>query len=123
MKISTLSTDKATDILIELTPFICGIASDEELIFEIKRKVKPTGNETRADMLTIGANKITNLVPIVLQKHKEDVFGILSVIGEKTIDEIREQNILVTISQVVEITKDKDLMDFFKSCVATEGSE
>ena len=51
------------------------------------------------------------------------MFGIVGVLNEKTIDEIAKQNIIVTMKQIRDIAKDKELLDFFKSCTDTEGNE
>ena len=39
MKLSTVSTDEALNILCELTPYIANISSDEELLKELKKKL------------------------------------------------------------------------------------
>jgi hypothetical protein len=58
-----------------------------------------------------------------MKGKKKDLFGILGVLNEKTPEKIAEQNIVKTMKQIREITKDKELLDFFKSCTGTEESE
>lgn len=123
MKLSQMTTDRAMDVLCEITPYIANITADEELLAELKRAVDPKEVATKAELMAKGVEKVTKLVPIVLKKRKADVFGILAALNEKTVEEIGKQNILATMAQVREIVKDKDLMDFFKSCVGSEGSE
>lgn len=123
MRLSELSTEQAADILCSITPFVTNIASDEELLSELKRAVSKDSVKTRAEMLAIGAEKISKLVPIILQKRKEDVFGILGVLNQKSAEEIAKQNFLATLKQARDIAKDKELIDFFKSCMGSEGSE
>lgn len=122
MKISELSTDKALDVICEITPYIDNIASDEELINTIKEKANLPKGATRADMLKIGAEKINRIVPILLKKKRGDIFGILAALNETSIEEIRKQSMISTAKQIKEAVKDKELIDFFKSCVASEGS-
>lgn len=123
MKLSEMTTDRAMDVLCEITPFIANITVDEELLAELRNAIDPKAVKTKAELMVKGVEKITKLVPIVLKKRKTDVFGILAVLNEKTAEEIGKQNIIATMAQVREVVKDKDLMDFFKSCVGSEGSE
>ena len=123
MKLSQMTTDRATDVLCEITPNIANIVADDDLMAELRMVVNPEEVKTRAEILAKFAEKISKIVPIVLKKRRLDVFGILAALNEKSIEEIGNQNILATMAQVREIVKDKDLMDFFKSCVSSEGSE
>lgn len=123
MKLSQMTTDRATDVLCEITPYVANIVSDEELLAELRNAVDPKEVATHAELMARGAEKVTKLIPIVLKKRKADVFGILAALNYKTPEEIRKQNIIATMAQVREVIKDKELMDFFKSCVNVEGSE
>lgn len=123
MKLSEMTTDRAMDVLCEITPCIANITADEELLEELRSAIDPKAVKTKAELMVKGVEKITKLVPIVLKKRKADVFGILAALNEKTVEEIGKQNIIATMAQVREVVKDKDLMDFFKSCVGSEGSE
>lgn len=123
MRLSELSTDRATDVLCELTPYIANIVSDEELLEELKKAVDRKDIVNKAQWLAVGAEKITKILPILLKKRKEDVFGILAVMNEKTVEQIAKQNILVTLKQAKTAFKDKELIDFFKSCMDTEEGE
>ena len=123
MKLSDMTTDRAMDVLCEITPCIANITADEELLEELRNAIDPKAVKTKAELMVKGVEKITKLVPIVLKKRKTDVFGILAALNEKTVEEIGKQNIIATMAQVREVVKDKDLMDFFKSCVGSEGSE
>lgn len=123
MKLSKMTTDRAADVLCEITPYVANITADDELLAELRNAVDPKEVATHAELMAKGAEKITKLVPIVLKKRKSDVFGILAVLNEKTVEEIGKQNIIATMTQVREVVKDKELMDFFKSCAGSEGSE
>ena len=123
MKLSEMTTDRAMDVLCEITPCIANITADEELLAELRNAIDPKAVKTKAELMVKGVEKITKLVPIVLKKRKPDVFCILAALNEKTVEEIGKQNIIATMAQVREVVKDKDLMDFFKSCVGSEGSE
>ena len=123
MKLSNLSTDEALDVLCELTPYINNIVTDDVLLDELKAKVKATGNETKAEIMAMGAEKINKLVPIVLKGHKKDAYGILAVLNDTDVDAIGKQNVIKTMSQIRDLIKDKEFLDFFKSCAEQEQSE
>lgn len=123
MRISELSTDRAADVLCEITPYATNIVSDEELLAELKAAVDFKEANTMAEKIALTVGKITKIVPIIFKKRKDDVFGILASLNEKTVDEIAKQNIIKTMAQIKDIAKDKELLDFFKSCTHTEGGE
>lgn len=123
MKISELSTDKALDVICEITPFVDEIATDEELISTLKEKIKLPEGATRADMLKIGADKVNKIVPIILKKKRSAVYGILAALNESSIEKISKQSMISTAKQIKEAVGDKELIDFFKSCVGAEGSK
>lgn len=123
MKFSTIDTDKGLDILCEITPYLGNITSDEELFNELKQEISDGRLMTKAQLMASGLDKINKLVPIVLKKHRDDVYGILAVLNEKTSKEIAKQNFLTTGAQIRDIVKDKVLLDFFKSFVGAEKSE
>jgi hypothetical protein len=122
MRLSEISTDRAADVLCEITTYVANIVTDEDLIGELKKTISGKAI-TRAELIALATEKINKLIPIVLKKRKADVFGILAVLNENTVEEIGKQNFLTTMRQVKEIVKDRELLDFFKSCAATEGNE
>ncbi|MBO5701395.1 MAG: hypothetical protein J6S71_03045 [Clostridia bacterium] len=123
MKFSEMSTDQAADFLCEITPMVASIATDEELLGELRKAIDPKKAANRAEMLALGAEKITKIIPILLKKRKADIFGILGALNGVDADTIARQNIFTTMKQLKEIVKDKELLDFFKSCADSEGSE
>ncbi len=123
MRLSEISTERAADILCELTPYVSNIASDDELLGELRRVIDPKKVVNKAEWIVLGVEKINKLVPILLKKRKNDVFGIIGVLNDKTVDEIAKQNFLATMRQIKEIIQDKELLDFFKSCAGSEGNE
>lgn len=120
MKLSSLTTEQAVDVLCELTPYVSNIATDETLLAELRSKVKLPKSASKAEVVAAGAEKITKLIPILLKERKADVLGILAVLNGKTVAEVEKQNFLVTAAQVRDAVKDKDLISFFKSCAAAE---
>ena len=123
MKLSEFSTDKAMDVLCEITPYIENIVSDTELIEELKKTINLDNADTLAAKMAVATAKITKIIPILLKNRKNDFYGILSALNEKSVDEIAKQNIIVTAMQIRDVAKDKELLDFFKSCTGAEGNK
>lgn len=118
MRISELSTDKAADVLCEVSTYALNIVTDDELRDSLKAQIDAEKPQTAGERYAIGAQRIGQWIPILLKKHRDDVFGILAAINGTTIATIKKQNIIKTMLQVREAVKDKDLMDFFKSCAS-----
>ena len=121
MKLSEMTTERAADALCELVPYISGIVTDEELMAEIRRAIDPKQAINKAELMLLGAEKIGKIAPILFKKRREDLFGILGVLNSKSAEEIGRQNILITMGQIREMVKDRDMIDFFKSCANTEA--
>lgn len=114
MKLSELTTERAADVLCELTPYIANIAGDKALLDELANKFDSKG-KSAAELYTFAAHKYATLVPILLKEHREDVFGLLAVLNETEPEKIAGQNIIFTMMQVRSVLKDKELLAFFKS--------
>lgn len=114
MKLSELTTERAADVLCELTPYIANITGDKSLLDELSNKFDSKG-KSAAELYTFAAHKYAALVPILLKEHREDVFGVLSVLNETEPEKIAKQNVMETMKQVREVFQDKELLDFFKS--------
>lgn len=123
MKLSEFSTERATDVLCEIAPHAINIMTDDELIAELKTAVDFNVANTMAEKIALIVGKLSKILPVLLKKRKTDIFGILGALNEKSIEAIAKQNIVVTMKQVRDISKDKELLDFFKSCTDAEESE
>lgn len=114
MKLSQLNTERAADVLCELTPYIANITGDKSLLDELANKFDSKG-KSAAELYTFAAHKYATLVPILLKGHREDVFGLLAVLNETAPEKIAKQSVMETIRQVRDLFQDKELLDFFKS--------
>ena len=118
MKLSEFSTDKAADVLCEISVYALNILTDDELRESLKEQIAAEKPKTAGEQYAIGAQKIGQWVPLILKKHRDDAFGILAAVNGISADAIRKQNIVKTMHQIRELVKDKDLIDFFKSCAS-----
>lgn len=121
MKISELTTERAADVLCEVSIYALNILSDKELLASLRMQLEGTdGDRTKAELIAVASEKIAELVPLLLKKHKDDVFGIVAAVNGLTLEQVRKQKIIATANAVREMAQDKDLIDFFRSCVSTE---
>lgn len=119
MKISQMTTDQVLDLFCKITPCVANILADENLVGLISKAAKKE-DITKAGMIAMGLEKVVALVPMLLKDHREDVYTIIAVVNEKEVEEIASQNALKTAKQIVEIFKDKELIDFFSSLAQQE---
>lgn len=121
MKISELTTERAADVLCEVSIYALNILSDKELLASLRMQLEGTdGDRTKAELIAIASEKVAELIPLLLKKHKDDVFGIVAAVNGLTLEQVRKQKIIATANAVREMAQDKDLIDFFKLCVSTE---
>lgn len=115
MKLSELSTDRALDVLCELTPYVSNIASDDAVVRAVGKIVDTGDNINLYGKSLRLVERLGEIVPALLKDHRSDVYGILSVMNERPAAEIAAQKLVDTIRQVREVFQDEDLLAFFKS--------
>lgn len=125
MKLSELSTDRALDVMCELTPYVSSIIEDDEILAALNNVMPAPSDGGDADRSRLDGIKMiggmVKITPLLLKTHRPDVYGILSVVYEKTVDEISAQPITDTIQQVRGVFQDSDLLSFFKSSAQQAG--
>ena len=122
MRLSELSTDAAASVLLSITPALSNILKDPDLRNKIGKKAD-LKDLSVIGIYAAGVDKINEIIPFLLDTHKADVYAILAALNNTTTSKIAKQNILVTMTQIMETVKDKDLIDFFKSWAGTEQTE
>lgn len=119
MKISNLGTDRALDVLCELTPYVSNIATDQQVIDTAGKMINAVDSDGEAlnkyGMYLLFMERISEIVPLLFKTHRADVYGILSIFNEMSVEEIKTQNLLVTMEQAREVFRDKEFLDFFRS--------
>lgn len=123
MRLSELSTGKALDVLCKLTPYISNIVSDQELVNIVGEAIDTGENLNTYGKFLILSERIGKIAPFLLKAHRDDVYGILATVNEKSIAEIDAQSVLLTISQIREVFQDEELFRFFKSSVQQEQTK
>lgn len=115
MKLSELSTDRALDVLCELTPYIANIASDEAVVSAVGKVVDANKEINIYGKALLLAERMGEIIPALFKDHRLDVYGVLSIMNERPASEIAAQKITDTILQVRELFQDPELLSFFKS--------
>ena len=78
MKLSELNTDRALDVLCELTPCIYNITSDKEIVDSVSRVINVDRKETNVyGQYLLLAERVVEILPLLLKNHRADVYGIL----------------------------------------------
>lgn len=114
MKLSDLTTDQSLNVLCEITHYVYNIVKDEEIINTIGKSINTKGM-TKMGVMQAGIERITALVPSLLNTHRADVYGILAAVNMTKPDKIAAQKLTETMAQIKEVVQDDELMVFFKS--------
>lgn len=131
MKLSELGTDKALDVLCELTPYASSIMEDGEILSALGDFMSQSADakgaeENDASTAEKGIRMFGGMVkniPLLLKTHRHDMYGILSVLNEKSVAEISAQPMSETVRQIKDVFRDSELMDFFRSSARREQAE
>ena len=121
MKLSDLSTEKAADVLCEISVYTLSILGDEKLRESLRNGIDKTGAETFAEKYAFATEKITALLPVLLKTHRNDLFGIIAAVNSISADVVAKQNVMVTLNQFKEIRRDEEMISFFRSCARENG--
>lgn len=114
MALKDLSTNDAADVLVQISPLIGNITSDEKLMERIG-KASDTEGLTEVGRYAESLSRVFSCIPVLLVDHRSDVFGIVAAVKRKEIEEVAGQSIVQTISDLKEIVEDEDLRSFFSA--------
>ena len=106
-----ISTEKAFDML----PSVVDLY-DKLQIDDYRKKMAEENKGKKLDQMTSGIN----LFKFVLKnsaKVKEEVFEIVAVFEEKSVEEIKAQDFMTTINSFKTIFADKDAVSFFSQAI------
>lgn len=110
MKISQMTTDHAADVLVRIAEPVSNIMDDSK----VADLLKDISGSKDVPYIKLFASLVPKIVPLALESHREDVFEIVGALDNKSVSEVKKQNVLKTI-KVIQESVDKDLIDFFGS--------
>lgn len=105
-----MKTEELFDKLCDITPIIDAISEKARGDAEITKALARM--KTAKTRLAI----ITSVLPI-MKKCKDEVFEIFSILTNKSVEELKEQDSMVTINSIVKIFSDFGLADFSQSAL------
>jgi len=116
MKFKEMSTDQALNVMCELVEPLTTIGSDKQLISAYYERTivdKETTQKERSILGTIQVVKnCKTLIPKLLKDYRTEVYQVLSIINERPIEEIRNQPVITTMSQIKGLMEDSEFVDF-----------
>ena len=113
MRISQMSTEQLAPVLVELAIPVSDIATDQSTVDSLKAIA-----EGKNEISQLGAF-VREIFPLLLKTHFDSTCSIVAILTGKTVDQVKKQKGLQTISDAVAVF-DADLLDFFRSFVHTE---
>jgi hypothetical protein len=100
MRITEMSTAQFASAACDLLEPVSRIADTPEIYAAIERLSK--GAADGESPIAYMVNGIKDALPALLKTHFDDLIAILSVFTEKPVQELRDQNILITMKQIYE---------------------
>ena len=110
MKVSQMTTDQATDVMVRIVEPVTNIMHDKD-VSAFLAKIAEGAQATPFEFL---AENVAPLVTLACQKHRSDVYEVIAALSGKTSAEIGKQLFTQTISDAMDCV-DRDLIDFFGS--------
>lgn len=111
MTISQMTTDQAADALVRISYAVAPIVKDAKIRETIEIVA---GHRDDKDILATIGDVIDHLVPTLLRDYRGNLYEAASALTCKSVDEIKAQNVLTTISEV-KASVDDELLGFFRS--------
>lgn len=119
MKISAMKTDQDMDVVCELIDIIDDIMSDSEFVSELSTvtSVFTKKDITNQEAMSKLWSKRKVVVKLLLKSKREEMYKIISILSDKSVQEIKSQLLIKTLLDGYEVFSDKELLLFFKQQV------
>ena len=104
-----MQTDVAFEKMEKLLPYVSAVINDAELsalMQEIRRK---QGSQK-------AGNAMDSLLPIFIAKHRDEMWNIVAILSDKSVEEVKEQEFGVTLDVMRKCFLDEMLV-FFHYCL------
>lgn len=115
MKLSEMTTEHGLDVLCEITPHVKAISSDKVIKDKLLSLAKLGQRKgiTKAQLMTEAMDELGDLVPVILKDHRSDIYSVLCAVNDMDVEQIKAQTFPTTVAQIMDLIKDKDLMQVF----------
>ncbi|NOU63178.1 hypothetical protein GC096_03845 [Paenibacillus sp. LMG 31461] len=106
-----ITSEQALDML----PLVVDLYEKLE-IDDYRKKLAEDNKGKRVDKTSVGIDLFKHIFKNS-GKAKEEVFGIVAAVERKTVEDVKKQNFIVTLTSFKAIFTDKELIDFFKQAM------
>lgn len=118
MKLSEVKGDRVFDVMADLIPPLCSIATDKQVKALFKQRNCPKGMDPRDFML----KRIQQAGPKIIKGHKDDVIDVLCVIGGVSREEyVADMTLMSMWGDMMELFNDEDFISFLASANIVAG--
>lgn len=112
-----MRTDIAVEKLCDIAPIISELAEKLSADEEYKSIIlSAKGNLTNKTF-------VFNFLPMLLKKYNAEIYNILAVWSDKTVEEIKGQSFAVTVKEIKGLFADEDFKSFFSSSAESEKTQ
>lgn len=120
MRLSEVRGERVFDVMADLIPPLCRIATDKDVKSLLKRRSVPKSMDARDFVL----KRVQQAGPKIIKAHKDDLIDVLCIIGGTDRAEYVEGMTLMSLwADVMELLSDEDFISFLASAnIATGGS-
>ncbi len=120
MRLSEVRGERVFDVMADLIPPLCKIATDKDVKSLLKRRNVPKGMDPRDFVL----KRVQQAGPKIIKAHKDDLIDVLCIIGGTDRAEYVEGMTLMSLwADVMELLNDEDFIGFLASAnIVTGGS-
>lgn len=120
MRLSEVRGERVFDVMADLIPPLCKIATDKDVKSLLKRRNVPKGMDARDFVL----KRVQQAGPKIIKAHKDDLIDVLCIIGGTDRAEYVEGMTLMSLwADVMELLNDEDFIGFLASAnIVTGGS-
>ena len=118
MRISQMTNDQVTDLLIRVTTPISNIMDDEEA----QPLIENVAKSREMPPVQIVAKLLPMFVNFAIRKHKADLYEIVGAFAMKSTRDVGKMNILETMN-LLKDSIDNDFIDFFTSSSGQERKQ
>lgn len=112
MKLSQMTGAELTEALCVIADPIERITQDEQVIEAMRKMAEDQKNN--AIMIKLVGGAYARIVPLLLKKHREDTFTILSALTGKTVEQLNSENGFLLMKDIRD-SLTKDMLSFFSS--------
>ena len=120
-KIAELSTNDGLDVLVEITPYVRTLATNDALIGELKALYASSAEDRQTP--TFAAEMLARLIPVWCRDCRAELMAIVRTLGGYSEDELAGLGAVRAFEEMGALFNDPDFVNFFRSFVVMKPTE